>query len=94
MSKKRKIKSKKAKTLLKGVVAVGAAVGGVDVLGDANLVYAAKGEFEQFNDSTSEIVMPSYAEKTLAEEAADCLAGGTNEETAPAESSTGLDTAG
>ena len=49
MSKKKNVRSKKAKTLLRGAIAAGAAIGGADVLGDSNVVYAAEGEFEQFN---------------------------------------------
>ncbi len=70
MSKKKNVKSKKAKTLLRGAVAAGVAIGGVDVLGAADVVYAAEGEFEQFNEGTNEIVVPSYSEQTLSEGAA------------------------
>lgn len=68
MSKKKNVKSKKAKTLLKGVVAAGVAIGGVDMLADANVVYAAEGELDQF-DTSNEVIIPS-AEKSIAEEAA------------------------
>lgn len=73
MSKKKNVKSKKAKTLLRGAVAAGVAIGGADVLGDSNVVYAAEGEFEQFNEGTNEIVVPSYSEQTLSEGAAEAL---------------------
>ena len=74
MSKKKNVKSKKARTLLRGAVAAGVAIGGVDVLGDSNVVYAAEGELEQFNDAANEIVVPSYSEQTLSQEAAEALA--------------------
>ena len=67
MSKKKNGSSKKAKTLLKSVVAAGVALGGADVLGDANIVYAAEGELEQFDANKNEIVVPSYSEKTISE---------------------------
>lgn len=73
MSKKKNVKSKKAKTLLRGAVAAGVAIGGADVLGDSNVVYAAEGEFEQFSEGTNEIVVPSYSEQTLSEGAAEAL---------------------
>ncbi|MCI9339704.1 MAG: hypothetical protein HFG94_03465, partial [Dorea sp.] len=73
MSKKKNVRSKKAKTLLRGAIAAGAAIGGADVLGDSNVVYAAEGEFEQFNEGAGEIVVPSYSEQTLSEGAAEAL---------------------